>query len=209
MEIHHPEKPIHSKKDFIIHMLTVILGILIALGLDGIVEWAHHRALVHEARENLALEVAANKQTIDDALQQIPTHEAELKQIVSVIQKLKRTKKLSVRKLAYNYRFRSLYSAAWETAHNSGAVSYMSYNELKHYADIYDAQQLYIKLQDQLMSGVTDMLPLFSVLDDDPKKIPLTRLTQIQQQSSKQLMVLQLLEQVGKEADAEYAKSPH
>ncbi len=58
MEIHAPDKPIHSKKEFLFHMLTVVLGILIALALDGIVPWAHHRALVREARENIAAEIA-------------------------------------------------------------------------------------------------------------------------------------------------------
>ena len=40
MEIHAPDKPIHSKKEFMFHMLTVVLGILIALALNGIVMWA-------------------------------------------------------------------------------------------------------------------------------------------------------------------------
>jgi hypothetical protein len=31
-------------------MFTVALGILIALALDGIVTWGHHRMLVQEAR---------------------------------------------------------------------------------------------------------------------------------------------------------------
>ncbi|HVG92287.1 MAG TPA: hypothetical protein VNB54_12420, partial [Alphaproteobacteria bacterium] len=42
MEIHHPESPIHSTREFLFHMFTVVLGILIALGMEGVVEWAHH-----------------------------------------------------------------------------------------------------------------------------------------------------------------------
>src|ERR1041385_4850584 len=68
MEIHHPEKPIHSKKEFLFHMLTVVLGILIALALDGIVTWAHHRVLVREARANIATELRNNKETIQKAV---------------------------------------------------------------------------------------------------------------------------------------------
>ncbi len=71
MEIHAPEKPIHSKKEFMFHMFTVVLGILIALALEGIVEWAHHRALVREARANIATELRHNKETIERALPQI------------------------------------------------------------------------------------------------------------------------------------------
>jgi len=60
MEIHAPENPIHSKKEFLFHMFTVVLGILIALGMEGVVEWAHHRALVREARENIMVEIEKN-----------------------------------------------------------------------------------------------------------------------------------------------------
>src|ERR1041385_3747012 len=68
MEIHAPDKPIHSKKEFLFHMLTVVLGILIALALDGIVTWAHHRVLVREARANIATELRNNKETIQKAV---------------------------------------------------------------------------------------------------------------------------------------------
>ena len=71
MEIHAPEKPIHSKKEFMFHMFTVVLGILIALALDGIVTWAHHRVLVREARDNIATELRNNKETIQKALPEI------------------------------------------------------------------------------------------------------------------------------------------
>lgn len=40
-------------------MFTVVLGILIALGMEGIVEWAHHRILEREARANIATELGA------------------------------------------------------------------------------------------------------------------------------------------------------
>src|SRR4051794_5284734 len=71
MEIHAPDKPIHSKKEFMFHMLTVVLGILIALALDGIVTWAHHRILVREARANIATELRNNKETIQKAVPEI------------------------------------------------------------------------------------------------------------------------------------------
>lgn len=37
-EAHGPEKPIHSPKEFLFHMFTVMLGLLLALGLEAIVE---------------------------------------------------------------------------------------------------------------------------------------------------------------------------
>ena len=45
MELHAPAGPIHSLKDFSLHLGIVTVGILIALGLEQLVE-AHHRATV-------------------------------------------------------------------------------------------------------------------------------------------------------------------
>jgi hypothetical protein len=41
MEIHPSQGPIHSFKDFLFHLLTVVIGILIALSLEGLLSlWA-------------------------------------------------------------------------------------------------------------------------------------------------------------------------
>jgi hypothetical protein len=57
MEIHAPDKPILTIKEAIVHLAIVTIGILIALSLEGLVEWRHHRELVQEARANIADEI--------------------------------------------------------------------------------------------------------------------------------------------------------
>jgi hypothetical protein len=42
MEIHPPEHPIMTWKQFIVHMTTIVLGLLIAISLEQTVEWFHH-----------------------------------------------------------------------------------------------------------------------------------------------------------------------
>ena len=59
MEIHKP-KAAHSWREFLIEIGTIICGILIALGLEQVVESAHRRAEVREAREALREEIAQN-----------------------------------------------------------------------------------------------------------------------------------------------------
>ncbi|MFI5106535.1 MAG: hypothetical protein ACHP79_16555, partial [Terriglobales bacterium] len=127
MEIHHPDGPIHSKKAFVVHMLTVVLGILIALGLDGIVTWMHHRALVREARANIATELRQNKETIRKAVPEIQKRQQQLQHIISTIDDAEKTRKLSVHTLGYNFASYELYSTAWKTASVSGAVTHMDY----------------------------------------------------------------------------------
>lgn len=44
MEIHPPQHGIQSWREFLLHMTTIVLGILIAIGLEQTVEWVHHQA---------------------------------------------------------------------------------------------------------------------------------------------------------------------
>jgi hypothetical protein len=53
MEIHPPEHPIFTWKQFFIHMATVCLGLLIALALEQTVEGLHHHEQAGELREAL------------------------------------------------------------------------------------------------------------------------------------------------------------
>jgi len=50
MDIHPPSGPTHSLKDFATHILIVTIGILIALGLEGVREHWREQKAVSEAR---------------------------------------------------------------------------------------------------------------------------------------------------------------
>src|SRR5438046_217126 len=68
MEIHAPDKPILTIKETIVHLSIVTAGILIALSLEGALEWQHHRALVREARANIAVEIQDNRKELQKTL---------------------------------------------------------------------------------------------------------------------------------------------
>lgn len=64
MDIHEP----HAAKtwpEFFIELGTVVIGILIALALEQVVEWAHDRHRASEARETIRAEVALNLSSLD------------------------------------------------------------------------------------------------------------------------------------------------
>jgi hypothetical protein len=50
MESHAPEKPILTIKEAAVHLGIVTAGILIALSLEALVEYVHHRTVVRKAR---------------------------------------------------------------------------------------------------------------------------------------------------------------
>ena len=60
LDVHPPHEAAHTWKDFFIHIATIVIGLLIAVGLEQSVEHIHHRHLAAEARTNIQEEVSNN-----------------------------------------------------------------------------------------------------------------------------------------------------
>jgi hypothetical protein len=60
LDVHPPHESINTWKGFVLHIATIVIGLLIAVGLEQTVEYFHHRREVREAREALAAEHEEN-----------------------------------------------------------------------------------------------------------------------------------------------------
>lgn len=60
MEVHPPHQSIHTWRDFFIHIATIVVGLLIAVGLEQGVEMLHHRHQRHQLEEDIHAEAARN-----------------------------------------------------------------------------------------------------------------------------------------------------
>jgi hypothetical protein len=60
LDVHAPHEPINTWKGFVLHIATIVIGLLIAVGLEQTVEYFNHRHEVREAREALAAEHEEN-----------------------------------------------------------------------------------------------------------------------------------------------------
>lgn len=196
MEIHAPDKPIHSRKEFLFHMLTVVLGILIALTLDGIVTWGHHRVLVREARANIATELRNNKEIIQKAVPEILAREKQLQDVILTIDQVEKGRKLTTGHIGYTFASYEIYSTAWKTASVSGAVTHMEYDQLKAYTDAYDLQQDFLTVQAQGFASVGDLAAAMHLFEQDLTKVPQGRLEEAQRQAVKILTIQKTLENV-------------
>lgn len=63
LDVHPPHTSAHTWKDFFIHIATIVIGLLIAVGLEQTVEFLHHRHEVAETRESLHLEREENRRS--------------------------------------------------------------------------------------------------------------------------------------------------
>jgi hypothetical protein len=60
MEVHSPHQSIHTWRDFFIHIATIVVGLLIAVGLEQGVEALHHRHQRHQLEEDIRAEAERN-----------------------------------------------------------------------------------------------------------------------------------------------------
>ena len=150
MDVHPPHEPIHTVKDFLLHLLTITIGLLIALGLEGIVEWRHHQHLVAEANATLREEVQHNSQVMNRHVERLKKERLELKENLQALGKIQNdpgNKSLQDPSLTADFSNIGLQQTAWKTAQSTGALSYMPYNEAQRYADIYEQQDAFLKAQ--------------------------------------------------------------
>jgi hypothetical protein len=53
LDVHPPHAPTHTWRDFIIHIATIVIGLIIAVGLEQSVEFVHHRHQLADLREQM------------------------------------------------------------------------------------------------------------------------------------------------------------
>jgi hypothetical protein len=206
MEIHTPEAPVHSVRDFVVHLMMISLGVLIALGAEGIVEFIHHRHVVAEARANLLAEMRENKATLDENLPMLKKNEELLEQSLADLQKLKADRKAKTRDLNLNLNFFSLSDTSWRTAEATGALALMNYGQANDWAGYYDVQAMLNRLVFSLEDTWLDMTAAFNPLGGDPSKMDDRQLDEVQRRVQLSLGRLLAVENIGRSLDDLYAK---
>jgi hypothetical protein len=65
LEVHAPHDPVHSWTDAFIHIAIIVVGLLIAVGLDETVEYFHHLHQRHDLETALRAETERNKEVAE------------------------------------------------------------------------------------------------------------------------------------------------
>jgi len=170
MEIH-PPHAIRSVKDFLLQLLTITVGILIALSFDGLLEWRHHRHLVHEAEANLAAEIRENQQENSKSMQDLHTSQQQLKELLALVHQLQQNRTTPLKNTSFNWTLEELHATSWNTASATGAIAYMEYDEVKRYTYHYDLQQQFVTVQNRAFDSVTQVYRLSTLLQRDMRKV--------------------------------------
>jgi hypothetical protein len=170
IDVHPPHEPIHGWRDFLLHLLTITIGLLIALSLEGCVEWQHHRHLVHEAEASLHDEIQSNARGISNALAGLHKNQAELKNDVEVLKYvIKNHKEPEHASMSIGSGIQTFDDVSWRTAQSTTALSYMPYARAEEYANIYTTQaELYTSEQQAARDAIISLAPFLNMDKKDP-----------------------------------------
>ena len=148
MEIHAPEGTTKSFKDFAIHIVIVTIGILIALGLEGIRESIHEHFVVRDARENFQSEFRGNRINLDKELKNDKETLALLDQIIKDLPELRQNPSQLAKRVAVLRSSGYFFSSSrWESALSTGALGHMSVDEVNRYAQVNFLVRTYTSLE--------------------------------------------------------------
>jgi hypothetical protein len=146
MDVHPAHHAPRTWQDFFLQLLTITIGLFIALTLQAGVESLHHRHLVREARENLRREIQINRNHYAENIQNLATNRLQLAHDIDQLLDLRGGKPIEKKGLVWSWAWNGYIDAAWKTARDTGAVSYMSFDLINAYAELY-MQQDYVNGQ--------------------------------------------------------------
>jgi hypothetical protein len=143
VEVHTADHPFRSWKDFFLHLLTITIGLFIALTLQAAVESLHHRHLVRDARQNLRHEIEENHKVYAENSATLQKNRDQLARDIDLLRDLRSGKKPDNLRLAWTWDWNAYNEASWRTARDIGAVSFMEAQAIDRYNWVY-LQQDYV-----------------------------------------------------------------
>lgn len=168
MDVHPPHEPIHSWRDFLLHLATITIGLLIAVGIEGCVELRHEHRLVRDARATLREEIQHNVGVMATATDNLSKQKVILARNVDALTRIMEhpeDKTAQNAAIVANYSSQSLHETAWKTAQATNALAYMPYSEAQKYAEIYEAQDTFLAAQDKQIEDEAQLLGVIAKTD--------------------------------------------
>jgi hypothetical protein len=145
LDVHPSHAPIRGWRDFFVQIATIVVGLCIAVGIQQTVELIQHRSQRAELRKALRLEREQNYKTFTANTTAWRWGTAELQNDLLVFQYLQQHPGTPQEKLpgilvwrTSNFDFSS---AAWDAAHQSGAIALLPNDEIEANSALYSLLQ--------------------------------------------------------------------
>jgi len=141
LDVHPPHVSVHSWKQFFIHLATIVIGLLIAIGLEQTAEYLHHRHQLADARRQLETELRINLATFRAQVLEIRRFVPILQRDLLIMQYLRQHPGAPPGswpgELSWWFSDYDFVLSAWTSAQDSGVLALMPRREVQERATLY------------------------------------------------------------------------
>jgi hypothetical protein len=171
LDIHPAHHAASTWKEFFIHIATIVLGLIIAVGLEQLVEHIHHRIELADARKALAIERKINisrfSAETDEFHRFVPILENNLAIFVYLRRHPGRPLPPSLGTLRWRIYIVGMTDSAWTAAQHSGVVDYMPQPEARKDSQLYRRLNSLTQAVSDAQAAVFECIR-FRIVDPDP-----------------------------------------
>jgi hypothetical protein len=171
LDVHAPQHTVHTWKDFLVHLATIVIGLLIAVGLEQLVEQAHDHYKVRETRVTLQQERTANGKDLVTNAHNWRWEMAELQNNLMVLEYVQRHPGVPQTSLPGDLRWIQLpifsNRAVWEAAQQNGVIRLMPLDEADSDQTLYQYLQTLTEQGNSAWNAISDSRR-FAIQDPDP-----------------------------------------
>jgi hypothetical protein len=167
LETHRSQSGIHSIKEFLLEVLMIVVGVLIALGVEQLRSAWHERYLANEARESFRQEIELERLLIKEYVPKVADSRSVLQKMIDD----PATRSQAGLKLPPSLQWQFLPTEAWDTAVATQAFSYMDPAEVQHYANLHMLQTLFDSFEQKHHELLVDVFSYDDRKDLTPDEI--------------------------------------
>lgn len=182
LDVHPPHESIHTWRSFFIHIATIVVGLLIAVGLEQGVERVHEQYEINKVREELARELDGNRAILAEDERQWFLTLARLKNDLLVLEYIRQHPGIAQTALPGDLVWEQspfLWNhAIWDAAVTQGTVRLMSLKEANRHQEFYE---LMATMSSQSLADwdAVNTARRFDVLDSDPTHLSPVQLSEV------------------------------
>jgi hypothetical protein len=180
LDVHAPHNSLHGWREFFVHLATITIGLLIALGLEATAEWMHHRHQVSETREALQHELQENRDHFAKNTAHFRNESAILQKNLLLLRSLQLHSGAPPNQLhgtlQWDISYQRMEDSAWKTACQTGITALMPQEEVKKTAELYGFYERMDRAHEEKADALVDAVS-YGFEDSDPAHLTPAQVT--------------------------------
>jgi hypothetical protein len=130
LDVHPAHHAANSWNEFFVHIATIVLGLLIAIGLEQTVEYVHHRRLAGEARANIQGELIQNASILQQNAKGLFESQVTLERNLELLDSSTPDAQ-TLQALRYSWDQNRIADGAWSASKTDGSIALIPSKDIR------------------------------------------------------------------------------